>query len=253
MKDKKIRTLISKSTEIQVDGNRKRQAITYLMEKARQTDFAPSVSLKEVFLNQLYYMSKSCFLLQLLITAAGIYPLAAYGDARQQRIWMQLAGIMPLLVIVSCTEIQKSFMDRMWELESACRYDLRTIVSVRLMILSGGNLFILTVFSVFGSHQTQAGFFRTAIYLLVPFLLMSLFFFTLIRKTKLSRLGLYTAGLAVTLLCLFLSGTELSFVYESGFFAVWLVVFAITVGFLAVSVRHFMKSIKEDTVLWSSR
>lgn len=253
MNDKKIKAFLSQNQSIPMDENRKKKSIALLMEEVERAEFTPAVSMKEVFTNQLCYMSKSSFLIQLLAAAAGFYLLAVYGDSQLQRVWMQLSSVLPLLVIVSCTEIQKSFLDNMWELECACRYDLRTVISVRMAILSGVNLLILTLFSIMGSHQTQTFFFRTAVYLLVPFLLMNLLFFILLQKRRLSRFGLYTAGLAATLLFLFLSNTELHFLYESGLFAVWLLVLVIAAGFLAAAVYHFINGLKEDMVLWSSR
>lgn len=251
IKDRKFKEILKSHQSVPIDAEKKNQAIAFVMRKVEQTEFMPEANRKEIFFNQLHYMAKSSFLIQILITAAGMFLLAVYGGAQLQQTLLLLSSALPVLGIVSCTEIQKSFLQNMWELECACRYDLHTIISVRMILLSGANLIILTLFSVFGSYRTQTGIFRTAVYLLVPFLLMNLLFFLLLRKRNLSKYGLYTAGLAATLLFLFLSNTELQFLYERGSFAVWLVLLVAAAGFLAAAVHHFMKSLKEDTVVWS--
>lgn len=94
------------------------------------------------------------------------------------------SAILPLLALVTATEVFRSMSFRMAELEMSTRYNLATILMVRMTILMSSNLIILIAILPFAGKNGSYGYIKTGIYMIAPYLFTCLLTLIIINVTK---------------------------------------------------------------------
>lgn len=95
--------------------------------------------------------------------------------------FLPVSIMMPLLGIIGACELIRSYGNDMWELEMACRYNLRSIFALKLLILGSADLIILIMAaSICGRGELD--FARTVLLVLVPFNLSNSLYLWMIVK-----------------------------------------------------------------------
>lgn len=162
-------------------------------------------SLPDRLLRQLPYISPWIWPVQLLVL------LLFFLLLRQQSIRVEtlvlLSSTGPLLAILPMADSIRSFGCNMWEMEAACRYDLRQITAMRLCIVGGGDILVLA----FGSclyGQKMSALWGFGLYILLPFLVSSCIYLQELNHFpgKYSACLLVSTGIGVNLTCCFLLG-----------------------------------------------
>lgn len=130
----------------------------------------PEASLPDRLLRQIPYISLWIWPVQLLLLLLFATFLRKEAITVEQLLLLSFTG--PLLAVLPVADIVRSFGCNMWEMEAACRYDLRQITAMRLCIIGGGDIVVLAVGGcLYGRHPGGIGEF--SLYILLPFLASS--------------------------------------------------------------------------------
>ena len=167
------------------------------------------------------------------------------------RILWAASAMVPILVLVTITEITCSTIFGMNELEMTARFNLRSLVLARMGILGTGNLALFLITIPVLSIKLEMESVRIGVFLLVPYLLTCFISFVLVNRFHSGEITYYCAGAAVLVWCLeiLLNCSRLT-IYEHRHFSWWLVVLAVLLTAVIREIYIFIKNTEE--FIWSS-
>lgn len=165
--------------------------------------FLQNSRLPDRLLRQLPYISLWIWPVQLLVLLLFFLLLQQQSVSVETLTLLSSTG--PLLAILPMADIIRSFGCNMWEMEAACRYDLRQVTAMRLCIVGGGDILVLA----FGSclyGQKMSALWEFGLYILLPFLISSSIYLWELNHFpgKYSTFLLVSTGIGVNLMCCFL-------------------------------------------------
>ena len=157
---------------------------------------------------------------------------------------------MPIFAFFQVTEMQKSFKYNMYEIEMACKVNLREIITTRLIIMTSMNLLIMTLFVIIAGTKFQTGANLLIVYLLVPFLITNMITmkFSKLLKSRQNDVANISIALIVNMF-LFISHIRFPFVYESSCVFIWIIVLLISGFYLIKNIYQIYE--KEDEYIWN--
>lgn len=173
-----LSTILHKNTVPPIQEDLRKQHLQQLCREADSMDICGQQSFVEQILTQVNYLSRPIWLIQ-----AGFLGMLFYCTWRKEIYSVQalLMLLAPCLTLILLYEISKSFGKDMWELEASCRYNLQHIFAIRLCALSGIDLITLTA-SLIAFRISGGVLWEFALYLLLPFFLMSSICLQILRK-----------------------------------------------------------------------
>ncbi len=165
----KISGILLQNTPPSPDRFRKDSFLKTLSERACSMDYLAKQNIWETLFAQCSHMSPWSFLLMAVFLAfLFVFSLIHALDAAA----FCMLSLSPILTGTLIYELSKSFDSKMWEMETACRYNLAKLFFLRICILSGTNFIVLaaslTIFSLTGGMIWQF-----ACYTLLPYFLIS--------------------------------------------------------------------------------
>lgn len=171
------------------------------MQKKNLTQGKP---LFQRLIEQGAYISPLTWVLQgvlLLLT------LSRFAAPNVMQLFTALSVMAPLLGLIGGCELIRSYGHNMWELEMACRYNLRSIFAMKMLIVGFLDLVILGT-AMFLAGQSGASFALLTVMILVPFNLSnSLYLWMIIRlRHRCSNYVLAGTGGFLSLVMLWLRG-----------------------------------------------
>ena len=173
---------------------------------------------------QFSYISKCSWGVAVLLFGIVVYLSHFY----EQEMLGIVLSMMPFLALVGISESVRSSVYGMEELEMSSRFSLKSILLVRMAVIGIEDILLALVFawSVQGDYGRVAGqgtFFRTVIYLFVPYLL-SVFGSLWIVRNFAGKDELYAcAGLALAVSAASFSSTKsFAWIYQEEYLPVWL-------------------------------
>lgn len=129
-----------------------------------------NAALPDRLLRQLPYISLWIWPVQFFVLL--LFFLLLWRETVSMETLVLLSFTGPLLAILPMADIVRSFGCNMWEMESACRYDLRQITAMRLCIVGGGDILVLTFGCLLYGKRLNA-IWEFGLYILLPFLISS--------------------------------------------------------------------------------
>lgn len=194
--------------------------------------------------NQFRYLSPALWFTEAAVLVFCMLIVEQTGNsADRELLFSFLSFFAALLGTLGFPELCRSFSCRMWELEQSCRYDLRQIISVRLFLIGVTDLVLLLLVSGMVSSKMGILFWKSAVYLLVPFNLSCITVFCvlgLLRDSS-SFAPVYFSGAVVSLL-IFIGANRLSIYQKLPLFQ-WNLILALTVFVLLNRISHFLGSV----------
>jgi hypothetical protein len=166
------------------------------------------------------------------------------------RLLWAVSSIIPYVAFMTTTEIARSAIFGMAELEMTMRYHLRSVVLARMGILGLGNLVLLLITTPVLVRYVDLGYLQIGVFLLVPYLLTSFLSFLFVNRYRSGDVSYYCAGAAV-----FVSGLELTLssiwtaTLQQQYFWQWLVVLILL---LTAVCREIRKLTKWEELIWNS-
>lgn len=224
-------------------------------ERFLQTLRYPKITSRDFFFSQLGYIRKRVWVFALMTVLLGWVvsfstPAASYWRAEADALWI-ISAILPLMALLTTTELFRSAFHRMAELEMGCRFSLPQIILARTAILGAANFVLLALVLAFVNHVTPIGLMRTALYLLVPYLMTCGVCFWILNRWH-GRESLPACAAAACIISLadavFSNTTQLFYAETS--FIYWIGLFAASILVVARQLTHVLKQTEERT--WSS-
>lgn len=237
---------------LEIDEKRKEADIRTVIQGAQNTRGLPGLSYWERVCAMAGYLSLWVWLVQASVVLALGYFVCMSGGRESQALFTMAA---PLVGCIGCIEIQRGYACGMWEMEKACRYDLRQVILLKMQIMSGIDLAVVLCMVGFsrGFGTTLTGAVLT---ILVPYLLSSFVYFMLLCRMD-RRISNYL-----------LAGTGLMMSFGSGMFVncidavswerinahgEWTAVLTLAaLDLMVIAMRRFLKSCdREENGRWS--
>ena len=115
------------------EEKRKQETLAFLRTERRKLRFRPRKSFAERLLAQASWMSPGAWIGQLAVLVFFFLLLGNTGWNRRDALLL-VTACTPLPGVIGLVELLRSWQSGMWELEEACRYHLRQIQGMRLLV-----------------------------------------------------------------------------------------------------------------------
>ncbi len=126
-----IRAFLKKSEQPYIDEERKRRMLELLRIERKKLHVRSRKSYAKRVLEQAGYLSPLAWILQ---GAAVLFLGWLIHVEERNSILAGLLTCAPMLGVIGFAEILRSYQQNVWELEQACRYNLRQLMGMRLLI-----------------------------------------------------------------------------------------------------------------------
>ncbi len=179
-KDPALEALFQQNIAPDINPKVRDEQIRKLSHEVRNMEYLPRQSFAEQILTQMSFISgwvwlaQACFLLFMFAVSQNQRWFPTYGQ-------IALFCLTPALSLILTCEMSKSFSVDMWEMEAACRYNLAQILFLRLCILCGCDLFLLTG-ALMAYRSTGGALWQFCLYALLPFFLTAALSLYLLRR-----------------------------------------------------------------------
>ena len=239
--------ILKKNIVPEIDKNKKYQAIESLKTEIKNTDIEIKESYFQKIIKQLPFIDKKVILVQFLLLILGLF-IIYYTSFESTRLLLSL--VMPILAFFQIAEMQRSFKHNMYEIEMACKVNLREIITARLIIMTVINLLIMTLFVSMAGAKFQEGIHLLIIYLLVPFLITNVLSMEMSKLLKSRQIDVAHISIALMInMFLFVSHIRFPYIYESSCNFLWIIVLFISGFYLIKNIYQMYE--KEDEYIWN--
>lgn len=166
MSEKDLKRLLLKNQTPKPNPDEIEKVKKIVISEQKQILLIPSVSLWERITQQFFYISKVTWFIQLFIILTALASLTCIDH---KNIPALLACLAPLVGVAVFPELLKGFYYNMWELEQSCRFNLREITAVRLLIFGITDLIGVILLSAVAMQLDSVSFMDCILYFLIPF------------------------------------------------------------------------------------
>lgn len=211
--EKEIRLQLSRASIPPMQQKREEELFTAIRQEIYHKTIYPRKSWLQKMVEQLLYLSPSVWMIQ----GAILVIAALLAIDRQVTGWFQVVSVLISLVgLAGIPELAKSFYSGMWELEESCRYNLRQLLVIRLVLLGMVDVFMLVCFLALAGWQNNTST-EIIIYLMIPFNLSNSIYLLVFRylRGKCSLFFMAAVGLLQAFAMVFLSAAIHSFAGEA--------------------------------------
>lgn len=213
---------------IPIDETKRKESLTAISRAAAQHSRRRRVSLSELFLNQLGYISKEYWIAQTVFLLAAMALFLGFRPLSQiQEIHLPAASALSSgLGLAVVLELSRSRSYHMGELEQSCCFNLGQIWILKLLLTAGIDLCILTLVLAAVYRKTSYGLTALCLYLMVPFILSNGCYFLLLCCQRTLSRKLFPAAAAFLLLL----GILFPLAFPKAYLAVYLPVWALVLA-----------------------
>ena len=167
----------------------------------------PKLSFSEFVFSQIKYIRKRVWVTSMMIVAAAVFTVCFISLKTPSYIglpavWI-ISSLTPFLAMLTASEISRSNIYGMTELETVCRFSLPKLTGTRTLILGGVSFAVIAALTVISGIFTPVGIANSAIYILTPFLLVNGISLAIFSRFKGKECGFIGCGAAV---CVSVSG-----------------------------------------------
>lgn len=209
----------------------------------------------KIIMAQAGYISPVTWILQFVIFLCIVWFLKQSAGAQMLHLVALSVGA-PLFGLVGVTEVTRSFSHQMWELENTCRYNLRYVLGMKMLVLGLADLFLFSFLLQIGIGQGSA-FPALAVCLLVPFHLSNIVYLLILMKTdgRCTIQTLCAVGLIMAALSFYFSeslitaeSSKLEVLGRVGIFGILLLTF---IGMLSMIAAFLARNSWEEQKVWN--
>lgn len=163
------------------DAYRKNMAVNSLVAEFERHPVMTQIPLYRKLTVQAGYISPLTWVMQLGLFLLGAWMIKDTGSGDFPAL-IGFAAVAPLFGLIGCTEIARSFFHGMWEMEDACRFPLRYVMSMRMFVLGAADLAVFIVLLAMNSAEGGTVLIAAA-FLLVPFHLANTVYLAILMGT----------------------------------------------------------------------
>lgn len=137
----------------------------------------PKLNFSEFVFSQIKYIRKRVWVTSVMIISAAVFTVCFMSLKNPSYIglpavWI-ISSLTPFLAILTASEISRSNIYGMTELETVCRFSLPQLTGARTLIIGGVSFSVIAALTVISGIFTPVGIAKAAIYILAPFLLVN--------------------------------------------------------------------------------
>lgn len=220
MRDKRLRKLF-REQESGFDMDKWQERLPDIETAIWEKQIGHRPGKADIFWTQLCYIEKSYWMAQFLILTFTVTIFALYNGGNNM--WLDLKT---MLAFISCVAafagmggvlgLNRMFSYHMEELMSTFYFNIGQMASMRLVIYSAVDLLFLTVVIAGVTMGTRMSALIAAVYLLVPFLLSNLCYFTVFSlvKGKVKGAAFAAASVFSSIIGISVSGIPACYIYD---------------------------------------
>lgn len=153
----------------------------------------PGLHVSDFLLIQFRYIRRRFWIASALVFAAA---LTGSFLLSSDMLWI-ISAFMPLLALITVTEIGRSQQYEMAELEMSTCFSLRSVLLARLCILGLGNLALFFLLLPMGLWSSRLYPLQAGLYILTPFLLTTFLCLYIVRRHREGETLYLCAGISV--------------------------------------------------------
>lgn len=195
-REKKLEAVLAKNKVPDIDRKIRQETLDRLCRAAEGMDMLSPAPFFKRLIRQAGFISPAVWAVQAAVILIFAAVMVQNFDMVSSAIILSVtAPAMGLLLVV---DVMRSYGSNMWEMETACRYDLRQVTAMRMCIIGGADLLVLAGgLCAFGMFKGSYWIF--ILYVLLPFFLISsLYMWELIRfSRKCSSFVLLSTGIVL--------------------------------------------------------
>lgn len=252
MTEEELKDMLLSMKVPEIDDRRKEADIRFALEQAKDIRGLPKITYWERLRSMAGYLSPWVWVVQAVVLLVCGYAICMMPYYNYISIVSMAA---PLLACIGCVEIKRGYGCGMWEMEKACRYDLRQVVLLKMQITGGVDLLVICCLIALSTGQ-GVELPKAIISILIPYLLTAFVFFMLLCRTgrRISNYVLAAAGMFMTVgMGIFTScidDIKWEYINNHGEWTAILVLAA--VDLLMISMRRFLRSCdREEGIEWN--
>ena len=160
----------------------------------------PKLSFSRFVFSQIKYIRKRVWVVSVLIVAAAVFTVCFMSLKNPSYIglpavWI-ISSLTPFLAMLTASEISRSNIYGMTELETVCRFSLPLLTGARTLILGGVSFVVIAALTLISGIFTPVGIANSAIYILAPFLLVNGISLAIFSRFKGKEGGFISCGAA---------------------------------------------------------
>lgn len=156
----------------------------------------PKMTFSDFMVSQIGYIRKRMWAASLAVLSAAAGVACIIPEDAKGILWM-MAAVMPFLAMLTASEISRSGIFGMSEIEAGCRFSLTQVVGARMIILGVCNFLVIMAVSVISGIFTPFSVARSALYIFTPYITVSGCSLIIFNKTKGEEGGFLSAAVAL--------------------------------------------------------
>lgn len=222
------------------DLRQRQRSLLVIQDAIEAKKIRNTLPLDELMWIQLQYIPPIFWTLQgglLFLLILLLYRMPGQGTELTDYLWWS-SMIAAWMGVLSNGTLARHFSNRMAELEQSCYINLAQMWMIRMILTTGVDIGILTVFSGGIASRTNTFFGRIAMYLLVPFLLSNVCCLLLISSLRGSRGKFTLTALTVIVALLAVSPSVFANAYTAAYLWVWFCVLVLGAAVFAGQIRN---------------
>ncbi|MCI8597090.1 MAG: hypothetical protein HFJ10_01410 [Lachnospiraceae bacterium] len=193
--EKEIRMFLESREEPVIEEERKRQSLEFLRLQRKSIHITLRKPYGQRVLEQAAYISPAAWVFQgLLVLVLGTILNTPFD--MKEIVLANLSICAPIIGVIGFTEVMRSYQKNMWELEQACRYNLRQLAGMRLLLFAAADILVVAGVMV-GGLSLGFGAEELLLFFLVPQLLSDSVYLYLMARFRRKFQGTVLIGAAV--------------------------------------------------------
>lgn len=208
----------------------------------------PKLTYSEFIFLQIGYIRKRVWIASMAVLSAAVGMICFIPGDKMFCLWITSA-LIPFLAMLTASEISRSGIFGMSEIESGCRFSLPQIVGARMIILGVCNFMVIMAVSVLSGIYTPFSAVKSALYIFAPYITVNGCSLMIFHRVK-GQEGVYLSAavaLGISLLGVILFGRG---TYD-GRFADFLIMTVCIVGTLMAAVQMKKLLNGKEIYLWN--
>lgn len=239
---------------LEPDPHKKNHSLTCIQEaiEAKKIHNVPSSG--QLFGIQLQYIPPLFWMIQgglLLLLLLFLYKFTGQRTELTDYLWWG-SVIAAWMGVLSQGLLGKHFSHGMAELEQSCYINLSQMWAIRMILTTGVDIVILTVFSGGIALRTETFVGRIAVYLLTPFVLSNICCLSAVSVLRGSREKYALAVLAVVTALLAVSPSVFPEMYKAAWLWVWFCMLLLETVIFAGQIRRcYNRMVRGEMICWN--
>lgn len=154
----------------------------------------PKLSYFEFILSQICYIRKRIWIFSMALLLISLGAVCVIPQNKMYAVWI-VSALVPFLALLTATEISRSDIFGMSEIESGCRFSLPQLTGARMIILGACSFTIIPIIAVVLGFSSPLGIIKAALYILTPFITVNGISLVILNKVNGSD-GIYISAAA---------------------------------------------------------